>query len=168
MCVYTKCYLDFNSEPIDAGYSILTKNQLDQAELDDLNESRLYKNKDDGAQMGAENDEEGEAVSSVDELATIEKLLELHRGTHNWISIYSNFGKISNDQSQLGSFGEPKFTNYTSQFQGTLDYMFIDKDDHSIAVKRILMLPEEEHLKPSLPNKNFGSDHLCLVADLDF
>ncbi|KAI7896250.1 Endonuclease/exonuclease/phosphatase [Mucor mucedo] len=159
---------DFNSEPIDAGYSILTKNQLDQAELDDLNESRLYKNKDDNAQMGAEDDEEGESVSITGELATLDQLLEIHRGTPSWTSVYSNFGKISNDRSQLGSFGEPKFTNYTSQFQGTLDYMFLEKDDDSIAIRRILMLPKEEFLRPSLPNKNFGSDHMCLVADIDF
>lgn len=166
--MYTKLLLDFNSEPIDAGYSILTKKKLNQAEIDDLNESRLYKNKDDEAQAGAEDDEEGVAVVKVDGLATVNQLLETHQNTHAWTSIYSNFGKINKDQSQLGSFGEPKFTNYTSQFQGTLDYMFIDKDDRSIAIKRILMIPEERHLKPSLPNKNFGSDHLCLVADIQF
>lgn len=146
----------------------MTKNTLDRAEIDDLNKSRLYRNKDDHAQVGAEDGEEGNTIILIDKLATVDQLLEFHKGTHLWTSIYSNFGKINKDQSQVGPFGEPKFTNYPSQFQGTLDYMFIDKDDKSIAIKRILMLPKEEYLKPSLPNKNFGSDHLCLVADIEF
>ncbi|GAA5802774.1 hypothetical protein HPULCUR_008249 [Helicostylum pulchrum] len=163
---------DFNSEPIDPGYSILTKKSLEQAEIDDLNESRSYINKEDesqGSTIAAEDDGgEGDIVVNIDDLATVDKLLSNHKDTRLWTSVYSNFGKINKDESQKGSFGEPKYTNYPSQFQGTLDYMFLERDDQSISIKRILMLPSVEVLKPSLPNKNFGSDHLCLVADLNF
>lgn len=171
--MYLKFKIDFNSEPIDPGYSIITRKRLELSELDDLNASRSFINQEDttqGSAVAAEDDgDAGENVVNIDDLMTVDQLITTyHQNTRPWKSIYSNFGKINQDESQKGSFGEPKYTNYPSQFQGTLDYMFLEEDDRSIEVKRILMLPDVELLKPSLPNKNFGSDHLCLVADLEF
>jgi RNA exonuclease NGL2 len=145
---------------------------LESSEIQDLNESRsLIGKNDDSSESGAaeEDDIGSEAPSiSIDDLDTVDQLLEHHKNTPRlWTSIYSNFGKINMDESEIGHYGEPRFTDYASQFQGTLDYMFYEKDA-KISIKRILMLPKEEFLKPSLPNKNFGSDHLCLVADIEF
>lgn len=145
---------------------------MESSEIQDLNESRsLIGKNDDSSESGAaeEDDIGNEAPSiSIDDLDTVDQLLEHHKNTPRlWTSIYSNFGKINMDESEIGHYGEPRFTDYASQFQGTLDYMFYEKDA-KISIKRILMLPKEEFLKPSLPNKNFGSDHLCLVADIEF
>lgn len=166
--------IDFNSEPIDPGYSILTRKKLEPAEIEDLNESRsLIGKKDENSEIAAAEEDEGEeSAISVDDLDTVEQLLSHHdkggkENTRCWTSIYCNFGKINTDKSEIGHFGEPRFTDYASQFQGTLDYMFIEEQSGT-SIKRILMLPKEEFLKPSLPNKNFGSDHLCLVADIEF
>lgn len=161
---------DFNSEPIDPGYSILTKKHLEEAEIEDLDGSRsLIGQKDDKEGTTAAEDEEGgDIVISIEDLATVQQLLDQHENTRPWKSIYSHFGDINTDESEIGNYGEPRFTNYASQFQGTLDYLFVEKDQKSISIKSILMLPKEEYLKPSLPNRNFGSDHLCLVANIEF
>jgi RNA exonuclease NGL2 len=161
--------IDFNSEPIDPGYSILTRKKLEPSEIEDLNESRsLVGISEEEMKVAGEDDEGAEAPISIDDLATVDELLKKHENTRFWSSVYSNFGSINTDESESGNYGEPRFTDYASQFQGTLDYIFIEKDEKNISVKSILMLPKEIFLKPSLPNKNFGSDHLCLVADLEF
>lgn len=116
----------------------------------------------------AEDEEGGDVIISIEDLATVKQLLDKHENTRPWKSIYSHFGDINTDESEVGNYGEPRFTNYASQFQGTLDYLFVEKDEKSISIKSILMLPKEEYLKPSLPNRNFGSDHLCLVANIEF
>lgn len=56
---------------------------------------------------------------------------------------------------------EPRATSYTV-WRGTLDYLWTL--DNRIQLEGILNLPEEELLKPGLPNRNFGSDHMCLIA----
>lgn len=148
----------------------MTRKKLELSEIEDLNESRSLIGKGENKEVSAadEEDERAEVAISIDDLATVDQILKQHEKTLPWTSVYSHFGDINTDKSEIGNFGEPRFTNYASQFQGTLDYIFIEKDRKDISVKSILMLPKEEFLKPSLPNKNFGSDHLCLVIDLEF
>lgn len=116
----------------------------------------------------SDEEEEGKLENSngvsidPDAVISVNKLVSLYKGGQ-WKSVYSSIAKVQPDQS--GLLGEPKFTNYTAAFKGPLDYMFIQHDMH---IKNILLLPSEDNLKPSLPNRNFGSDHLCLVADLEF
>ena len=132
------------------------------SEIQDLNESRSLVGQNDPT----EEEESTEDAISIEDLMEVDALVLLHDTTRLWKSIYSHFGDM--DVSEIGHYGEPPFTNYASQFQGTLDYLFIEKQESHVAIQSLLMLPKEEHLKPSLPNKNFGSDHLCLVANLEF
>ncbi|CEG77885.1 hypothetical protein RMATCC62417_12566 [Rhizopus microsporus] len=157
---------DFNSTPDDPVYGILTDHALSDDHIQDLNKSLMVTLTNQGE--SDEEEEEGKLESNdgvsidPDAVISVNKLVSLYKGGQ-WKSVYSFIAKAQPDQS--GLLGEPKFTNYTAAFKGPLDYMFIQHDMH---VKNILLLPSEDSLKPSLPNRNFGSDHLCLVADLEF
>ncbi|KFG28272.1 endonuclease/exonuclease/phosphatase family protein, partial [Toxoplasma gondii p89] len=58
---------------------------------------------------------------------------------------------------------EPRFTNYTRDFQGCLDYLFF----RNATVKAVLSIPDDCELKRevALPNSRFPSDHVALMAD---
>lgn len=63
--------------------------------------------------------------------------------------------------------GEPEFTNYTSDFIGTLDYIFFSKAE--LETSSLLDLPEKKDLEKFLPvgcpNEVYGSDHLALFSE---
>lgn len=62
---------------------------------------------------------------------------------------------------------EPLFTNLNRDFKATLDYVLYTRD--SLAPAGLLELPAEAEVvaKPgdSLPNANWSSDHVCLMAE---
>jgi CCR4-NOT transcription complex subunit 6 len=68
------------------------------------------------------------------------------------------------------SFSEPKFTNITRDFKGTLDYILYTAD--SLAPGALLELPEEAEVKPrpssGLPNDTWSSDHIALMATFHY
>ncbi|KAG1050512.1 hypothetical protein G6F43_007219 [Rhizopus delemar] len=157
---------DFNTTPDDPVYSILTENKLTPDHLKDLRESlevTISNRSSDDKKEGVEPEDEAASVPiDPHSIIGVEELVSLFQLCKDpWESIYSHTKEI---QKEYGLFGEPSFTNYTAAFKGTLDYLFIQR---TMPIKRILMLPSEEDLKPSLPNRNFGSDHLCLVADVE-
>lgn len=65
---------------------------------------------------------------------------------------------------------EPKFTNYTEGFKGTIDYIFATCDD--MYCSAAYLIPNKDALskytKTPLPNPQFPSDHLGLCADFHF
>mmetsp|Transcript_13036 Transcript_13036/g.39493 ORF Transcript_13036/g.39493 Transcript_13036/m.39493 type:complete len:591 (+) Transcript_13036:158-1930(+) len=65
---------------------------------------------------------------------------------------------------------EPKFTNVTRDFKGTLDYILYTSD--SLAPAALLELPDEGEVKPrastGLPNDTWSSDHIALMAQFVF
>ncbi|KAF5270457.1 hypothetical protein FQA39_LY08335 [Lamprigera yunnana] len=66
---------------------------------------------------------------------------------------------------QFGSaYGTPKYTNYSIDFKGCLDYIFYDST--SLDVIDCVPLPDESVLvkNVALPNEVFPSNHLALVA----
>lgn len=64
-------------------------------------------------------------------------------------------------------YGTPKYTNYTGDFKGCLDYIFVQKA--RLSTKSVVPLFDDDVLEkyPGLPNEVFPSDHLALVSDLD-
>lgn len=74
----------------------------------------------------------------------------------NLCSLYASLG------------GEPAFTNYTPDFTGTLDYIFISKNSE---LKPVSLLeipgPDSPKLDGGLPNTNYPSDHLPIGADFE-
>ncbi len=64
--------------------------------------------------------------------------------------------------------GTEQFTNYTLGFKGVLDYVFADSD-HLLTVRTVPLptLPELSEFV-ALPSIYFPSDHVALVADLEW
>lgn len=62
---------------------------------------------------------------------------------------------------------EPKYTNYTDNFVGVLDYIWYTPSQ--LAVSALLEIPSEEDLtspsEPSLPNHIWSSDHIALMTE---
>ncbi|KAI7897576.1 Endonuclease/exonuclease/phosphatase [Cokeromyces recurvatus] len=158
---------DFNTTPDDPAYGILTTNELTKEQTEDLNVSRVYKKPKEDKEIEQEAEEEDENTTSIESLDSVDQLVSKYNKNCQWESIYSHYRDVTTNKEELGLFGEPKITNYTVYFKGILDYMFIPKKD-PVHIKQILMLPQEADLKPSLPNRNFGSDHLCLVTDIEY
>lgn len=64
--------------------------------------------------------------------------------------------------------GTKHFTNYTLGYSGILDYIFIDSDH--LSVERTIPLPSHREVTEfvALPSVYFPSDHLSLVADIQW
>ncbi|KAI9485063.1 Endonuclease/exonuclease/phosphatase [Zychaea mexicana] len=173
---------DFNMNPTGASLSAITMVRIPPEKEEQLEDSRknpgsLMKKSSDGEEEAAteeapaEQDEPSEAVdheTSSNTMPTSELIAIVHKeAPEAWHSVYSCHGSIDPNTSDPVS-GEPKFTNYTAAFKNTLDYMLLRRDEASLAATEILVLPPEESMKPSLPNRNFGSDHMCLLARFEF
>ncbi len=63
---------------------------------------------------------------------------------------------------------EPIVTNYTADFKGAIDYIFYSKNN--LKVDRVLDVMDQSWLskETALPNSEWPSDHISLVADFSF
>ncbi|KAJ3681584.1 hypothetical protein LUZ60_014157 [Juncus effusus] len=81
------------------------------------------------------------------------------------IKLYSLYGSNG---------GEPKFTNYTPGFTGTLDYIFLSENiknnNELLTAVSLLQIPGPtcEKITGGLPNCFYPSDHLPIGADFDY
>lgn len=66
--------------------------------------------------------------------------------------------------------GEPRFTNITRDFKGTLDYILYSTD--FLAPSGALELPDESEVRrknnSGLPNDSWSSDHIALMAEFQY
>ena len=60
----------------------------------------------------------------------------------------------------------PEFTNYVKGYQGLLDYVWYEHDH--LKVTGFLPYPGKDDLQGYLPSGQYPSDHLAVVADLEF
>lgn len=62
--------------------------------------------------------------------------------------------------------GCPAYTNYTSGFNGCLDYIFYDKS--KLEVAEVVPMPTHEEVTQNIaiPNIHFPSDHIAIVCTL--
>ncbi|XP_064485164.1 2',5'-phosphodiesterase 12-like [Ornithodoros turicata] len=62
--------------------------------------------------------------------------------------------------------GTPEYTNYTTGFQGCLDYIFFE--DQKLAVDEVVPMPSHEEITchQALPSIVFPSDHIAQIASL--
>jgi mRNA deadenylase 3'-5' endonuclease subunit Ccr4 len=58
---------------------------------------------------------------------------------------------------------EPRFTNFTRNFQGTLDYI-LHTDTNSQVVSLLELIDEEEVKDAALPSLNRSSDHIPIAT----
>ncbi|KAI8388307.1 Endonuclease/exonuclease/phosphatase [Radiomyces spectabilis] len=159
---------DFNSTPTDPLYAKMVGLELTDFHMQDLQMSRrAFSQDEDETSVSAFADRsEEEEQEPRDDLIPVDELLSYFKDIPKWKSVYQCYAQLDNSMSD--GLGEPRFTNYAEVFQGTLDYIFVEDTSVTLAASEILMLPKEDDLKPALPNKNYGSDHLCLLAKLDF
>lgn len=75
---------------------------------------------------------------------------------------------FSHDLELASACGCPPYTNFTKGFYGCLDYIFYQTDHFS--VKQVVELPSHEEVTQHefLPSITIPSDHLALIADLEF
>ncbi|KAI7860629.1 Endonuclease/exonuclease/phosphatase [Circinella umbellata] len=178
---------DFNTTPNDPSHAAVTmacisSNEEAQLEASRTNPGSLMSDAGTTSEDGdgsapktipeqAPEQDESENIDEKEIQATIsasELVAILHKSSPElWHSIYSCHGDIDPKTSQPSS-GEPKFTNYTAAFKNTLDYMYLRKNEALLVPTEVLTLPPEEAVMPSLPNRNFGSDHMCLVSKFEF
>jgi len=70
--------------------------------------------------------------------------------------------------SAYAAIGEPKWTNYTGHFVGTLDYIWYSKNQ--LVATSCLDVDAEHHLNKhtALPSPQYPSDHILLCTELDW
>lgn len=64
--------------------------------------------------------------------------------------------------------GTPAYSNYTSGFNGHLDYVYYDKD--SFDVNQVIPPPDHKDVEfhTALPSIVFPSDHIAQICDLKY
>jgi CCR4-NOT transcription complex subunit 6 len=71
---------------------------------------------------------------------------------------------------RLDDTKEPRFTNLTRDFKGTLDYILYSKD--FLAPSGALELPDESEVRSrkshGLPNESWSSDHIALMSEFSY
>lgn len=71
-------------------------------------------------------------------------------------------------QSAYSPIGEPKYTNYTGHFVGTLDYMWYTKNHLTCLAVLDVDSEEEVSKETALPNSQYSSDHISLLAEFSW
>jgi len=93
--------------------------------------------------------------------------VDLQDGYQYGIYSKSGFSHPFSLESAYGFMGEPPFTNYTLDFVGVLDYIFFT--NKSMRTSQVLQPVEVPTVKSTrLPNPYFSSDHVSLMAELQF
>ncbi|OLY84626.1 D-lactate dehydrogenase [cytochrome] 2, mitochondrial [Smittium mucronatum] len=176
---------DFNTTPDDPLYSLLTLPKpvrLSQDEMDQLLPATLdYSSSEDQDEPPAldqdrdlvQKQKEIEAVYDSD-LATVTRLITKFNSEFkemSFSSCYSKYMQVDSSHGKSPNYdGEPPYTNYT-KWKGTLDYILLQKCDDGattshLVCKEILLLPPKSALIPGLPNDNFSSDHISIMAKI--
>jgi 2',5'-phosphodiesterase len=75
---------------------------------------------------------------------------------------------VSHSLQLISACGTPEYTNFTPDFQGCLDYIYVDRNQ--LKVDRVVPLIEHEEIiaGTAIPNERFPSDHLALVCDISY
>ncbi|XP_074643116.1 2',5'-phosphodiesterase 12-like [Tubulanus polymorphus] len=87
-----------------------------------------------------------------------------------WLSAgkpeYADGASLKHKLPIVNACGIPKFTNFVPGFCGTLDWIFVDKEQFTL--DQVVPLPNAEEIlvHSALPNQVFPSDHLALVCDV--
>ena len=100
--------------------------------------------------------------SSISLLKTIKSAYENYR----FITKEAEFNPLLSPYQNLMN-GYPKFTNYSHNFFGYLDYILFSVN---LQLFKLARLPDEKIVKSEvgLPNSSYGSDHLPIAASFYF
>lgn len=74
--------------------------------------------------------------------------------------------ELRHDMDLISACGYVDYTNYTPNFHGMLDYIFVDAT--KLKVKQVIPMPthEEVTLHSGIPSVVFPSDHIAQICDL--
>lgn len=86
------------------------------------------------------------------------------RGTsdHSLVSA----GRIEHPFHLVSGCGIPEFTNFAGHFVGTLDFIFVDKDQLEVCGVFPLFSTAEAAEEVALPSSKLPSDHVAIICDL--
>ena len=134
---------DFNSIPGSAVHSLLTQGYV-HSDHEDLN-CGLY----------------GELQPA-----------EMFQHTLPLVSAYSSYFQCDLEQAEIArkmndDTREPHFTNFSSDFRGTLDYILYSRTNLKV-VSLLELMGEDEVENGALPSPNCPSDHIALVAKFSY
>ncbi|XP_045623976.2 LOW QUALITY PROTEIN: 2',5'-phosphodiesterase 12 [Procambarus clarkii] len=111
--------------------------------------------------------------NSTPESAVYRFMTKQHVGSDDdvWKSKYSECVEgmcLSHDLDLASACGCPPYTTYTVTFSGCLDYIFYQTD--KFIVKQVIPMPSHQEVTEygALPSVTFPSDHIPLIADLEF
>lgn len=166
---------DFNSCPEFAAYEYLLKGYI-SGEHSDWSTHKHYE------KYVAEKRQLKETGALSDGEACLEDLDDILRCTNNpqtateqrKVCVHSTADKFDDFRgielhhtfNFTNATGLPDYTNYTSGFFGTLDYIFIDRN--KMKVERVIPLPSHQDVTKylALPSVEHPSDHLAIICDV--
>jgi mRNA deadenylase 3'-5' endonuclease subunit Ccr4 len=134
---------DFNSIPGNAVHSLLTEGYV-HSDHEDLN------------------------CGSYGELQPA----EMFQHTLPLVSAYSSYFQCDLEQAEIARKMNdhtrvPHFTNFSSDFRGTLDYILYSRTNLKV-VSLLELMGEDEVENGALPSPNCPSDHIALVAKFSY
>jgi mRNA deadenylase 3'-5' endonuclease subunit Ccr4 len=156
--------------PTEKLYSLLTAHHIH-----DESEYIKYEPSPDTNQPNNTTDATKDVQSTEESSPTVHAMVSKLISYPRFCSAYSVYQKVTTDYETIPGndwTGEPAFTNYT-EFKGTLDYIFTETVEGTNGagrqvvpcLTRLLKIPSSNFLEPGLPNWNFPSDHIPIVAE---
>jgi len=159
---------DFNSLPNSNVYQLLVCNTSSKEEMTELQNANLCKEHQDISSSVPSLLETVDTVSSGSDTEAIllEKKTSAIEDTFESEACpcFKFSRKLQSAYNFHSEKGEPEFTNFKGDFQGTLDYIFFEKN--RFLLLSILDIPSLDlvALQTALPNRQFSSDHVALKA----
>lgn len=182
---------DFNTEPFDPPYHALTQKPVNFK--GSVKKALAFSSTLDWTEINASSILEPgpECIESQnDSNHKIEQMASLHNSVPvRCVSLYSSGYRLvhSLNAGLNNDFGEPSFSNWTDDFRGLLDYIFVGvpwdgqetdwqnnmkelHDKAGVDLKALLRLPNRSEMGPEpsgQPRKgHYPSDHLCILAEI--
>lgn len=156
---------DFNSEPSSAVYELLKYGQI-ESNHPELSVSSSGRDESSGGNGGSAAGYDGGAGGYDGGGGGGRGGRGSTRILPDLDSIHHNLDLSSMMDTVFGN--EPMFTNYTTNYKGTLDYVFFTPS--TIKVLAANAMPDEPSLRQinggGMPNVRYPSDHLMLCCDL--
>ncbi|OUM65672.1 hypothetical protein PIROE2DRAFT_7255, partial [Piromyces sp. E2] len=163
---------DFNTSPDQEIYKLITKQELNEEELKELE-----------PKIEPEIEIKNNPLTATE---LIERIKKFPLGKSSYSSYRDNDPNhtINPNWKKGEEFfkGEPTYTTYCG-WKGTLDYEFLMDDNEFkfdekskdvtfnptyTKVTKNLNVPESSVLEPGLPNLSFPSDHICIMSEIEF
>lgn len=166
---------DFNSCPEFAVYEYLLKGHINSDHSDWLMHKHYEKYvaekkllKESGKALDGETcleDKDDILASSGHQTTASEQRKACELSTANEFDDFSGI-ELHHTFNFINATGLPSYTNYTSGFSGTLDYIFVD--GNKMKVESVVPLPTHQDVTKhlALPSVEHPSDHLAIICDV--